>query len=82
MQIRFTLPVSMGDPILNNNVFLITIVDSFTFTVPSNTTLFSAFVGSAILPGFVTPVGETANTLLNAGHNSGTIIPESTFITT
>lgn len=74
--VRFFFPNNVGMSQLNDNVFLITVLSSNTFSIDANTTNYDPFNNTdTTQTPQVIPVGELATTLANLEHN--TLTPTS-----
>lgn len=76
--VRLQIPFVNGMQQVNGNVYLITVLSSNTFSINENTSNFDSFaLNSATQPSEIIPVGEVAETLINAVKNNRNIIPET-----
>lgn len=76
--VRFFFPENVGMMQLEDEVVLITVLSPTSFAIDVDTANFDVFTTAGVVnPPQVIPVGEVANTLINAVDNSGDIIPET-----
>ena len=75
--VRFYFPVNFGMTQVNGNVYQITVLSPTTFAIDADTRNFDSYaVLSSSQTPQVIPVGEVANSLLQAVENNENIIPE------
>jgi hypothetical protein len=78
LYVRLIIPDGFGMIQVNNQMYLITIIDATTFSIDANTTNFDPFIDvmNRVQNPQVIPTGEIALTLINAVVNNDNIIPE------
>lgn len=78
LYVRLVIPTADGMQQANGNIYLITIIDSISFSLNADTSNFDSFSPiSTSQVAQVIPVGEISATLKNAVENNGNIIPET-----
>lgn len=75
--VRIIVPKNCGMTQLDQKDFQITVTGANSFTIPVDTSLFDVFAYSSLVAfAQVIPIGEPADTLINAETNANNIIPE------
>lgn len=70
LYIRLVMALDSNMYQLNNEVYLVTILSSDTFSIPVNTSSFLTFDSDTLQPSQIIPVGELSLTLSSAEQNN------------